>query len=354
MIKSIELINYECHKRSKINLVGPGVNVIKGDNDSGKSSFTRAVHEIVTNPGGDDCISNWCKKSETSKIIVETMEGNVTEKEKGKQVNIYTLNGKVLEAFGRNVPEKVKKALNMNISNIQFQEDRAFLLSDTSGAIARFLNQTVDLDIIDRSHSNIEKRKREVRSQNASLSSRKKELNQELENFSNLDRLENKVENLERKETQLQNSVKKQREISLLITEIQAARSELKEYRDITQYEAKINHLIEKYEKLREDLSKQEEIAETLDSLRDLRDDKLYYQEITKHETKIKRLWDKWEKLEQLKRGIKEIKGIKDDLVEAKKEYYKLKENIKDYAQKLKKLMPKICPLCDQEIKEKK
>lgn len=170
MIRSIQIQNFQSHQDTEIPL-HPGLNVIHGSGDSGKSAILRAIRWNQSNrirhddrPMGDSYVSDWAKsvgaKGATTllqdcRVTIVKPEGTCTrfrEAPKGKgdkERNGYDLNGQRFEAIGVTVPDPVAQFFNWSPVNVQRQQDKAFLLSESAGEVASFLNRTVRLDAID-------------------------------------------------------------------------------------------------------------------------------------------------------------------------------------------------------------
>ena len=155
-LHSIEINNFQSHKKSVINL-SPGVNAIVGASDSGKSAIVRAILWAITNkPGGSSFGSKW--GGETS-VSVAT-DNDVITRTKGKE-NKYCLTDTEtkkeikFKAFGASVPDEINAALNIGDINIQKQMDSHFLLSSSPGEVGRVINKAVKIDIIDKSLKNV-------------------------------------------------------------------------------------------------------------------------------------------------------------------------------------------------------
>jgi len=170
LIQSIEIQNFQSHESTCLEL-HPGLNVLVGSGDSGKSAIHRAIRWNQSNrirhddrPMGDSYVSDWAKstgaKGATTLLAdclvrITKPEGTCTrfrEAPKGKgdkERNGYELNGQRFEAIGVTVPDDVSTFFNWSEVNVQKQQDQAFLLSKGAGEVATFLNRTVRLDAID-------------------------------------------------------------------------------------------------------------------------------------------------------------------------------------------------------------
>ena len=166
MIDSLQLNNFQSHENSKLEFT-PGINVIIGKSDSGKSSVLKALLYAVKNkPASNNYPSHWIKNSngkltEDMRITISKNKNDLV-RVRNQFNNGYTFNDVVFNAIGRDVPEEIQNYFNLQDVNIQQQFDSHFLLSETPGAIARFLNELVKLDDIDIYLSAVDSKKRET------------------------------------------------------------------------------------------------------------------------------------------------------------------------------------------------
>lgn len=138
----------------------PGVNIIVGNSDSGKSAIIRALKWLVLNrPGGEAFRSHW---GGNTHVGVEFDDYHIS-RNKG-DVNSYVLREASEEevvdftAFKTEVPEEVVRALNMSPVNYQFQGDQSFLLSNSPGEVANHFNAIANIGQINAALSNLNSR----------------------------------------------------------------------------------------------------------------------------------------------------------------------------------------------------
>lgn len=193
MIKSIQLSNFQSHKDTKLDF-DPGVNILCGASDSGKTAILRALKWVTTNrPSGDAFRSNWGGDTE---VVIESNDKKLISRRKGKGINEYRLHysdddkhNQTTEfaAMGTDVPESVTEVLNINPLSVQNQMDAPFLLSASPGEVARALNEVADLEKIDTTLFNAN---RMIRENKASLLAKGQEavqLQSELIQYANVD-----------------------------------------------------------------------------------------------------------------------------------------------------------------------
>jgi exonuclease SbcC len=205
VIKSIRLENFQAHKETVLEL-HPGVNVIAGSSNSGKSSILRALNWAVYNrPSGDAFVSHWARddkgnqKGDTS--VTLTLDNGTIERRKSKSTkNTYKVNETVLEAIGLDVPEEVSKALNFTEVNTQRQHDAPFLLSDSPGEVARFFNKIVHFDAIDQYLSALESKKRKAKADAENAKKNAERIKEELEKYTWVKQAEKLIDRIGKKE----------------------------------------------------------------------------------------------------------------------------------------------------------
>jgi recombinational DNA repair ATPase RecF len=189
MITTLKIQNFECWKEAEFEF-STGVNVIVAKpgihaSDCGKSSIIRAIQWVTLNqPADDSIISNWCGNKDETIVEITFDSGNTVKRLRSKSKNLYYLNGQEFAAFGRgNVPEEIQKVINFSDLNIQTQANSFFLLKETPGEIARYLNQIVRLDKIDSSQSYADHKIRNLNNQITNTQNNYKKKRNELKNL---------------------------------------------------------------------------------------------------------------------------------------------------------------------------
>jgi len=395
MIKSLTIKNHESHKDSYLEF-SSGTNVIIGENDTGKSSILRALKLVVQNTAGLNYLPIYNLKAVTE-CILETGEENLITRQRSKTINNYLLNEEILEGFGQNVPDEIEKILNISEVNIQSQKEPDFLLSNTSGQIAKYLNQIVNLDIIDTTLANIEKRKREANSKLEYNEKSLKNQNEELKKYANLDVIEKEIESLEILTVQYDDKKLKLRNVKIYLDEKKEEEIIINELNKIINHEKEVEYigsLILQHKELRNKIEKATDINEKINNL--IKETKIFNNRI-KYENEVNDLLiqcrnakdkknqliniiDQYNKLNNLKKEIRAYRKIirnekevnillllNTDRNELEKQFNKVKiaygalnierERLKDTKLQLKqnetefnRLMPEVCPLCGNKI----
>ena len=211
----------------------PGVNIIVGPTDVGKSAIYRSIKWVCENePAGDEFISDWGDKS---KVILSLGKSSKIIRNRSKSINSYKTfcfgdNSEMVideyKSFGQGVPEDVQELLNIEDINFQDQLEPPFLLSKSSVEVSKYFNMMVDLDQIDSTLKRYRSGLTHIKSSIAYLSNEVLEAERECKEYDWIDDAEKDLLELEK-----YNSV---------ILEL------------INQYEAMCD-LIKKYEQIEED-----------------------------------------------------------------------------------------------------
>ena len=203
MIQKLHIQNFQSHEKSTLEF-SPGVNIIVGNSDSGKTAIIRALRWLIWNrPSGNAIVSNW---GGPTSVQLDMEEGNILRSKDKQDSYILTITGKKnieFKAFGTSVPEEINRFLNINEVNFQYQLDQPFLLSKSPGETATYFNKIAKLDEIDLSISNIKKWITSLTQDLKYKRLERKGFMEQLDSFSYLDEFEIEVEVLEEMEKRL-------------------------------------------------------------------------------------------------------------------------------------------------------
>lgn len=353
MIKKINIKNFQSHKNSELNFI-PGVNVIIGNSSSGKSAIMRAFRWVITNkPSGDSFMSHW--KGGDTECAIQIEQKNI-QRIKSNKENIYKIQKEIFRSFGKDTPEIIKKTLNFSEINLQTQFDFPFLIFDSPGNVAQYLNRVVNLDIIDFSLSKIEINRKKINREIFKNQSDIKEKQEQIKRFDYIDKLEIKLNELENKNNELVKKQKEYSDIYKLIEEQLNIKKELNHIKkkNIDKQEEIINKLLE----LNKNLDRTKEQYNNINFL--IKE----YSDINNKIKFIKKIYtDKNEKtmnmLLKQQQILNEFKEKREDINSFINIYRNHEKKHKDVQKKLfllveeeKKLTKglKICPLCKQKI----
>ena len=224
MITKLHLENFQSHEDTTLRF-SPGVNVIVGSSDCGKTAMLRALNWVVFNrPSGDSLCSHW--GGDTLAEIV--LDEKVISRGKSKKENTYAIGSTQFSGFGLSVPEPVQQLINVSDINIQYQLDAPFLLSKSPGEVAATLNEMVNLHEIDqaltRAKSEVQGTKRDLDTHKAE----QKQMEEQLEKLKPVEGLLDQEQKLTELKQFLEMAQEQVQKLSLLKGGIQQAEEELK------------------------------------------------------------------------------------------------------------------------------
>lgn len=156
MLESVEIRNFQRHRRLRIEF-DPAVTCITGVSDQGKSSILRALRWLAFNrPAGDGIVRRVRGVAAGTVAVVATVDGHcVRHARRADGSKWYELDGRRFHAVGQDVPDEIAALLNVGPVCFSGQHDLSFWFADTSGQVAKSLNQIVNLDLIDRTLANL-------------------------------------------------------------------------------------------------------------------------------------------------------------------------------------------------------
>lgn len=402
MIESIQLRNFESHKNTKIQLTH-GINIISGESRNGKSSIIRGVYWVRNNkPSGLSMISFWNRDKKDNPIkptFVDIVLTNGTEikRERSPEFNGYMVGETKLEAIGQTVPEDIEKAFNITDVNVQYQFDRPFLLDDSPADVARFFNKTIRLDLIDRVQSKAELMRRRTNQEINSGEENIKKLKEQVDEFEWVELAEitlEKAETIEKRMvknnellnvltsmlqeyTKCSDTIKKWDEMKKCVLLINEIENTIKNITEKQKVYDELKATLESYQMQKEIISKEKNISEanefisTIDELvenilskekiyNDL-ENSLHMYKVQKEVIKKAKIVGESEKLiaevEMLQKSIDEKNELYTKLKTTRKEYTEMKTIVEESEielDKLHKLLPSVCPLCNQPINKEK
>lgn len=157
---------FQAHRRLVIRF--GRVTSIIGRTDVGKSAALRAIWWLCANrPAGGAFV----RRGGSTAVVRLDVGDHVVRRVRGPRRNVYELDGRTLEGFGSDVPEDVRRVLNVGGLSYQGQHDRPFWIGDSAADVSRQVNEIVDLAIVDRVLSRLGAACRRLRAKEISLHS---------------------------------------------------------------------------------------------------------------------------------------------------------------------------------------
>lgn len=354
-ISKIEAKNFQSHKNLDIDL-SPGLNVIKGESNSGKSSIFRLINWVqMGEPKGADMISSWAKDV-WGKITYNngySIERQRTKKDSGF-VNIYDATGALVSTF-KGVKDNPIDIINIhqmppiwltkddkrNITASN-QLETSFLVTESAGLRASSIGRLTGLENVDAT----------IRVLNADTKSLNKEINiheetikreaSKLSMFNNLPMLQSRINEMQMAIDMLRAVEKEMNDIISMQTSLDVISV------DINRLEQRIK--LGKTLPDIKDIEQAQLLAEQIELLKNIKTDNMFTkQEIINTQSRIQRrsllsgVNDKLVAAELVIQTITDLKNIKIELQYSEESIIIIKANIES-----NKLIPQVEPLMNQ------
>lgn len=355
MITAIRLQNFQSHKDSLLELA-PGVNIIVGQTDSGKSAIIRALRWVMEGrPLGEEFRSHWGGET----LVEIWVDGQRLARVKTSGKNAYFIGAgaeeDTLTGFGKEVPEKVRKTLPLSDVNWRAsQHDPAFLLSLNPGSVASKLNEIANLTEIDSSQRNINTYYRRAAADKTAAESELVELEDSLEQFSMLSEQCAALAEIEAKDkvaVQFENNL---HALGQVIHASQDVLEQIEAAEEVLVYEDQVTVLLEKVKKSEALSAFIVSANDTLQRIESCQQEIDEAEDVTEIEAKVTILIAKSQTVRALAAQKQEMLTAITRYKECVGDCNRVKATLSALQQKFTQTMPEICPLCDQPIKEKK
>lgn len=280
-------------------------------------------------------------KGETSASI--SLDDHVISRIRNQDRNGYDFDGVELSAIGRDVPEQITAIFNVSDINIARQADPYFLLTDSSGEVARRLNELVHLNIIDEVLSKAEQAKRQTRKDALAIEERITHLEKEIKALSWVEKALDLLQQYEKGLAKKESLVKLQNTLVTLQTGLKNAQRIiviLKTHCNIA--DVIMQKIDERAKALHCTRTKQGTLATIKDALMQCGMTLMRWERVKGARKTMELMDDCREELEQHKEKRKLLQFIKLKLIfldeQIKNLYIIIKETEKEF--------PEVCPLC--------
>jgi len=349
MIRAVRVKNFQSHKDSHLEF-SPGLNVIVGKSDSGKSALIRAIVWVATNrPTGEAFRSRWGGRTEVE-IVTDC---SIIRRIRDKGVNEYQVNGRVFRAFGQGVPDEVREALNMDSSlNIQLQLDPPFLLSMTPGEAALYLSERLGLDLMNRLENRLRLLLRREEEKIGRLREEREEVQKAVKETEWTEEADRELNRILELKSSVGRTATRVQQLEDLIRKIQVLQEEI----------AGLERRLAFGDEVQTLLTQQEELQEEAERLRALEGAVARAEELSKELAEAEKILAFGEETEQLERETEEVQSLEEKAAglerlmrrmrRVKREEREAEERVRRLQEEFNRLMPDICPLCGQEVRK--
>lgn len=216
MLKQLIAHNFQIHKDVDIHF-HPGVNVITGASEAGKSSIIRMIRWVTLNrPSGRSIV----KKGESDTKVKLIFDNGVIRKRRKKETTTYNVDGTVLKAIGKELPKEVTDVSLIEDKNCQQQHNPYFLLVKSPGEVAKELNELAGISVIDKLFTIINSELRKTKADLISTKETIPELKEKLEKLEYVEELDEKI-------AKFAKLIKKNKQRSNMLTNIEDAIADL-------------------------------------------------------------------------------------------------------------------------------
>ena len=352
MIKSIELENFQLHKNTIINF-DEGINALIGMSSAGKSTVLRALRWVRENrPSGNSIVSfsNRDKKggpvNDTS-VTITMDDGSVIKRIKNKSLNGYVVNGEELSAIGRDVPEQVTRLLGLQDINVHSQFEPHFLISQSNGEVARYLNNLINLNVID---DILAKAESDKRSNNRNIKEYEegiKNAKEKIESLSWVPRAEELIREINEVEEEYKDVGAKRTLIDTIVMKAKAHDDSIKRYYDVVM---KAEPIIKEIDTYVPEITK---LKDTINFLTNQVDRSVRYTEVLIEKELIEEAEEIIEDIDILMKKNDKVKDTIFSLSTAISSYPSRKSTIEQLSREIKELeamLPEVCPVCGGKI----
>ncbi len=191
MIREIQLQNFQAHSDTTLELV-PGINIITGTNQAGKTSIIRGFEWVRTSrPLGSSMIRIGSEKACSVRVVFAKNFG--IERIRSKTRNEYKVAQERFKGVSSRVPAAVTKAFAATDLNVQMQFEPHYLIMESPGKFARIINETIHLEAMGVVSDECRVRIRSARSELIGLDDRIKVQMELLEQYKDLDQIDERT-----------------------------------------------------------------------------------------------------------------------------------------------------------------
>lgn len=346
MIEKITLENFQSHKKTEMEF-GPGVNVIVGPSDSGKTAIIRALRWLVWNrPSGDAFISHW---ADSTKVSVQ-IDGKIITREKTKTENKYLLDTMIFNAVKTDVPIDVQTLLNLGEINIQQQLDRPFLLDATPGEVASHFNKIAHLDVIDTAMKNILQWTRKLQQDIANKEDNIKRAESEEHGYAYLEDMEMHIVALEQTQQHYNNIKTTITSMTNTIDKIQQIDKEIETYNQLIGMEPQVEEIIVHINMRDETIKQLVTLNKLVGEIQRIEDTICKNKTILKDEPVVEKILVLLEQKQEKTTAIKRLSSLVEAAQKTAKFLADKKTELNILEKRFHKEFPDICPLCGQKV----
>ena len=344
-LKRLIVRNFQSHRKTELNL-HPGINIIFGESNHGKTAIFRAFQWLAINRPLGFRFYSWfawfAGKKEPTQVTVQTDRNTIIRtRYKGKK-STYDIDGHKFKGFDKDVPDEVVSALNMTELNVQPQLEPFFLVTSSPSEITKVINRVTKIEKTDEWLKKLTTRINTCRAEKRVLESELKVIKDDLDEIGDLSKAEAKVVKAEKK-LKMFNWMRKEHHDLIMLTE---------NYEEINIELRRINNLLKKKKQIDEASSTIKELSGIEREEKDLES---FIKLSTEFDSKFVNLSDKISMCNKLHSILEEIADIEKRLRERGILRAKIEDKnslIEEMKKSIKDLLLDFgqCPICYSDI----
>lgn len=354
MINFLRIKNFKVHEDIKLKFT-EGLNVITGSSDVGKSTVFKALMWLLTNRPTGNSYLRWGSEGPVS--VTAGVDGlNIKHLKKGTSNSYSIIRSKTdkttFKAIGTKVPPEVTVLMNLGEYNTQSQFKPHFLLSESSGEVARKLNELMGIDIIDEYIRRANKIVRDTTQEETALKDSEARLKGEIKKYNWVPSAKKRLKKIKSLEEERKEKNRKFESLGLLLMNLDKMNKLLGPIEKVIQYKS----TVEKLE------AKSEDIVNITTKLIQLEDVKARYEDLLKKRKMLKKYVGMSDRIEYLTESsetltirLRETNNLKRLLGRIKnyRAYQdKVKAELKALEDEKAEILGsmEICPTCGREL----
>jgi len=342
MITSMDIWNFQSHKKSHLEF-SPGVNVIVGQSDAGKTAIIRALKWVFQNrPGGNSIKSWWGGETE---VKVNLSDAIITKTR--AQSATYYLNDTKFKAMGTDVPEEIQRAINFSEINIQQQLDRPYLLDLSAGEVAGHFNRVAHLDVIDKGVSNVQHWIRGLEGDIKAANQQLEDARQSLKELDYLSEMEVEIAAVERLEIEVTAEKKRAGGLKTHIKQIENVKEQISQVEEIFPLEKLVNQALEALSVKKEARTQQMKLQKLVIDYATTMSVLAKIKKSIQAESVVNKALQLFEKRKEVQTQQMKLANLVQGITTANKQLATTLQEVTT----LSSQMPDICPFCGAAIK---
>lgn len=358
-LSKLVLKNFLCYKKGVFHF-SKGVNMFIGPSDHGKSAVIDALRKLITNrPMGSDFQSWW-----SNDTAIKGTFGNKTiiyQKKDKASYSIKNLETKKiikLDAVGTTVPEQVSNILRIDPKlNIQRQLEKKspiFLLCDSPGDIAKFLNEVADLGSIDTTLAAGKEDLKKDEKEKKAIDSLIKQKQKELKKFHYLEELKILVSGAEKIDKKIKLYSQQVESLEEYLHKISVYKKDISGIEEQLKIMPGVRKLLKKAKSIKQDADKLEKLSHGVTTIEKNKKELRMIQSKLLAKTEIRRGISLLSIIDQYESDIKKIKDYSASIKQTQIKVISIKNKIKKVKIDFRNNYPNICPFCKSKVNKRR